>query len=77
VEWAQSGLFHRTLQAKEAYLGGPWALTGRPILFAAIPILQVFPLALTAFLQPTLNWPIMPVKKPLFANPSTQRKDHM
>jgi hypothetical protein len=54
-------------------LGSDWKAN----FFAAVPILQAFPLALTAFLQPTINWPIMPVKKPSFAKPSTHRKDHM
>jgi len=49
VEWALSGLFHSTLQAEEAYSGSPWFLTGRPNFFAAVPILQIFPLAFRAF----------------------------
>ncbi len=34
---------------------------------------RLFPLAFTAFHYPTLNWPILPCKKPSFAKPSTQR----
>jgi hypothetical protein len=75
MEWALSGLFHSALQAEDTYLGSPLALTGRPIFFCSSPNSagRLFPLAFTAFHYPTLNWPILPCKKPSFAKPSTQR----